>query len=139
VGKEMGRGGGMNKHQRDHYRSAIDKAIRKTTPHIQKPSQHKRLYTITTIAAGDNFSGTRTPVVCTSFERANEIVENNEGDIWESSYDLIVIEGIIPDVLYSAPMLVEKPCWYVWDTEDGRYHPIEEPENCAHMFGFGVG
>jgi hypothetical protein len=94
------------------------------------------LYVVATIAPSEKTGGTRAPVVCTSLERAKKIVETNEGDIWEFSYDLAVIETFIPDQLYSA---TDERHWYRWNLEKMRYMPIDCPEEYQNVSGFGVG
>lgn len=96
-----------------------------------------RLYTVTTIAASARYGGTRTPVVCSSWERAREIVEANEGDIWESSYMLAVIEAVAADCLYGGGL--DERYWYAWDLGEGRYRPVEPPAAYAGQCGFGIG
>lgn len=99
----------------------------------------RRLYTVTTIASSARYGGTRTPVVCTTFERARAIVEKNEGDIFEFSYKLVVIEAVIADELYGGTL--DEQYWYVWRGygRTGRYEPIERPKAYEGTVGFGIG
>lgn len=108
--------------------------------HVQKAphKDRKALYTITTIAPGPRFGGQRTPAICDNLERAREIVENNEGDIWECSYYLAVIEAVFPNYLYSSSYSDER-YWYRYNTGTRRYEPIETPEWYKNTFGFGIG
>jgi hypothetical protein len=101
-------------------------------PELHGPEQ-PRLYTVTTIASSARYGGTRTPVICSSFERAHDMVTRNEGELWEYSYMLAVIEAIVPDRLYCN---LEEQYWYVW--RDG-YVPIEVPEKYRQVCGFGIG
>jgi hypothetical protein len=101
------------------------------------PALQGVVFAVTTIARSERFGGTRTPAVCMSFERAREIVETNEGDIWECSYMLCVIEAVIPDQLYGTNG--DYQYWYFWDMKEHRYVPIETPERYQNMFGFGIG
>lgn len=98
-----------------------------------------KLYTVTTIASSARYGGTRTPVICKTFERAKEIVEQNEGDIFEYSYKLVVIEAVLADVLYGGTM--DEQYWYVWkgSGETGGYVPIERPKTYESTIGFGIG
>jgi hypothetical protein len=98
-----------------------------------------KLYTVTTIASSARYGGTRTPVVCKTFERAKEIVEENEGDIFEYSYMLVVIEAVMADTLYGGS--TDEQYWYVWkgDGETGGYVPIERPKAYKNTVGFGIG
>jgi hypothetical protein len=111
-------------------------------PHRQRklPRHFKgrRLYTVTTIASSAACGGTRTVAVCGSFQRARTIVENNEGDIFEHSYALVVIEGIIQDRLYPQFTLPEV-YWYRWDNTKDQYRPIRIPPYYDGMCGFGIG
>jgi len=119
---------------------------------VLKPEGHKkmdpplkpelpRLYAVTTIACSERFGGTRTPVICTTFEKAAEIVEKNIGDIYECSYRLVVIEAVAPDRLY---MNLQEQYWYVWvfsgkDIHAGAYKAIESPETYKNIMGWGIG
>jgi hypothetical protein len=96
------------------------------------------LYSITTIAKNAKFGGSRTVCICDGFSRAKEIVETNEGDIWEHSYMLVVIEQFDANVLYGG--LGEHPVfWYRWSVEDARYEAIETPTSYRDVTGFGIG
>jgi hypothetical protein len=101
--------------------------------HTQKQGPDGRLYTVTTIAKSESYGGTRTVVVCDSFERSVEIVTTNEGDIYENSYELAVIEAILPNVLYDYQ---EEEYWYRWD--DG-YKPIQKPYALGMTVCWGIG
>lgn len=120
------------------YEEAIENAVMKPEGHTQlpDPKNRKRLYAVTTIASSPKFGGNRTPVICDSFERAKEIVETNEGDIWEYSYYLVVIEAIVPNYLYST---LDEQYWYIWDHDSKCYKPIERPEIYNDICGFGIG
>lgn len=106
-------------------------------PLPEKVAKHggKRLYAVTTIASSARYGGTCTPVVCDDFEIANKIVLENQGDIWEHSYMLVVIEATVCNWLYSN--IFEEQYWYMW--QDGGYKPIECPEVYRSSFGFGIG
>jgi hypothetical protein len=97
------------------------------------------LFAVTTIAASSKYGGTRCVAICRSFSRAKDIIESNEGDIFEYSYELAVVEAVRPDGVYGTPVL-ELPdmgqWWWVWD---GRYLPCKAPEMFSSRFGFGVG
>lgn len=112
--------------------------VYRATPHVQKISKHSasRMYTVTTIASSERYGGTRTPVICRTFERAVEIIEFNEGDIWECSYMLAVIEAVVPDELYG---FCDEQYWYKWDLQAGKYKPIECPPGREHIVGYAIG
>ena len=130
-----------------YTRAQVDACVRKDK-HEQAPMPANwdgRLYSVTTIAPSARSGGTRTVAICRSFERACEIVETNEGDIWETSYQLVVIEALLPDALYGGSS--HEQYWYRWHqpehTEDpyesGKYEPIEVPYFYEHTLGFGIG
>lgn len=97
-----------------------------------------RLYTITTIARSEIYGGTRCVVVCDNFERAEEIVVNNEGDIWEYSYMLLVIEATTCNQLYGY--LDGEAYWYMWQGgAEGKYVAIETPKEFRNTIGWGIG
>ena len=127
------------------YENILKSCVKKNTPHIklEKDQFCKFVYTVTTIARSAKYGGQRTPIVCSSFEFANEVVSENIGDIWETSYQLAVIESVIIDCLYGSSD--GNKYWYIWekngddDTYDGQYVPIEEPEEFKNIYGFGIG
>lgn len=100
-----------------------------------------KLYTVTTIVEGwpseesKKYGGLRTVVVCTSLERAKEIVENNEFDIFETSYTYAVIALIEADELYGGFNEREEEVWYKWegDGETGKYLPSAKPEEYKNV------
>lgn len=122
------------------YDEVLRSCVLKPEGHVQKPSlaTFTRLYTVTTIASSARFGGTRTVVVCDSFDAARKIVEENHGDIWENSYMLAVIEGVAANRLYTY---LDETYWYRWQgsRENGGYHAIETPEAYKNRYGFGVG
>jgi len=108
--------------------------------HVQAPetdTNKGRLYTVTTIASSARYGGVRTPVICDSFARAKEIIESNEGDIWETTYNLIVVEGILPNMLYGGDL--QERYWYKYDHEAGAYRPIECPPGREDIQGYAIG
>lgn len=124
------------------YESAIANAVLKLDGgHKQRENQYpteNRLYTITTICYGDYFTSTRCVGVCSSFERAMEIVKMNEGDIREDAYILVVVEAVIDNAVYSN--VIDEDYWFVWNgKDDGKYLPIETPDEFKNTFGWGVG
>lgn len=125
------------------YEHILKSCVKKDTPHIAlEDDKNKWAYTITTIARSAKYGGERTPILCSSFEIANEVVLENSGDIWEHSYNLAVIESVMIDALYGS--VHGHKYWYVWDYDPddpycGRYVPIEEPEYSKHTWGFGIG
>ena len=138
------------------FDNCVSNVIHKSTGHRQrriklhkanKPAFNKalfkmagrRLYTVTTIAASARYGGIRTPVVCDSFKAAKRIVELNGVGIYETTYQLAVIESIIPNWLYYS---LGEQYWYVWkgSCETGKYVPIEAPERYINSSGLsGIG
>jgi hypothetical protein len=126
-------------YEREQWLGILETCIVKPAGHIQVEGDAKRLYTITTIARSDRYGGMRTPCICSSFDIARDIVENNSCDIYETSYMLAVIEAIIPDVLYGS--LPAEQYWYLWigDYETGKYIAVEPPDEFKNTTGFGIG
>jgi len=101
------------------------------------------LYAVVTIVP-DDISRDRCVAICTTLEYAKEIVENNYGDIWETIYDLVVIEEKRADYLYAG--CGNEQWWYEWKGARGwdgvgtkGYVPCERPEKYEHICGFGIG
>ena len=63
---------------------------------------------------------------------AGHLLKNNTFDLWEGIYDYVVIEEIQPG-LYNFP---EDRCFFQYDINNGRYYPIEEPENVKQIAVF---
>jgi len=133
------------------YDEVVDGVRLKPDGHVQKPEPPEgplgrprivRLYSVTTLASSERYGGKRTVAVCTSFERAKQMVEENEGDIFELSYCLAVIEGIAADCLYGGtPWALEnEQYWYVWKgDQDGSYRAIEVPAAYENCINIGIG
>ncbi len=120
-------------------RSVVTRDAHRQMPAPEDVLKHggQRLYMVTTIASSARYGGTRTVVVCSSFERAQKIVENNEGDLFECSYELAVIEATVDGWLYGG--LIHEQYWYVWKdgTGDGAYVPIEIPKAYVDQINIG--
>lgn len=95
---------------------------------------------MTTIAKSDLSGGVRTVAICSTFERAEEIILTNEFDIWEYSYMDAVIEECMPDHMYGG-MGDRQQWWYHWTGDaDGGYQRVPNPpERFARVVGFGIG
>lgn len=134
-------------HERSPEEKAYDRVCQSVTikdGHRQaRPTKdvvkHKgqRLYSVTTIAASPRYGGRRTVAICSSFERAKATVEKNKGDIYEYSYQLVVIEATVADWLYGG--MLNEQYWYVWKgtPEEGGYTPIERPK--AYKYAINIG
>ena len=122
------------------YDDTVASCVEKPGGHVQwdKPDNVPvRLYTVTTIAASARYGGTRTVVVCDSFEAARAIVEKNYGDIWECSYMLAVIEAVAANQLYRH---LDEQYWYRWvGDRQGGYQAVERPARYRNVCGFGIG
>lgn len=71
-----------------------------------------------------------------TFEEAEKAVLYNICDIWETCYDIVVIEHI-KDGLYQYD---KKPKWYEWDYMKGEYEKINEPpKKYKNQIGFAIG
>ena len=127
--------------QEKHYDEILASVVPKPVGHVEKPlpeevTKHNgtRVYAVTTIASSEWYGGTRTPVVCDSFEAARRIVEENQGDIWECSYMLVVIEAVVCNWLYYN---LDERYWYVW--REDHYEAIECPSEYENIIGWGIG
>jgi hypothetical protein len=134
--------------KKEEFDRRVEACRRKRGGHVQArlvlPKAHKkykatRLYSITTIASLPRYGGTRTVVICDDFKRARTIVEENRGDIFETSYRLAVIEPTMANWLYYH--LPEKPYWYRWygTHATGSYKAIHTPPGYEGVVCFGVG
>lgn len=124
--------------QKEEFKAVVASCVLKPGGHFQEDGPTNRLYTITTIAATESQGGTRCVVVCDSFDRAREIVETNEGDIFETTYRLAVIEVVLPNHLYHY---TSERYWYRWEGPypEGRYLAVSCPEAYENAIGFGIG
>jgi len=115
------------------YDELLKTCVPKPEGHIRSTNDIGYLFTVTTIASSQRYGGTRTPIICSSFDRAKEYVENNYGDLFECSYALAVIEVVVVDHLYNGD--IPDKYWYKWSKsfdsdsdDDGYYQAIETPE-----------
>ena len=108
-----------------------------TIQEIEKISRH-----------GNTYIGhdTRIPGIYTTLEKAKECVENNYGDIWETSYDLVVIEETETDYLYQTCRPNIGQWWYEWKGVRGMegvgtkgYVACECPKRYQNIVGWGIG
>lgn len=74
--------------------------------------------------------------MCSTLKRAKQIVERNEGDIFEYSYRYAVIATVQADALYGFGGLKQyRQWWYQWvgDAATGGYQPCECPKEYKHI------
>lgn len=102
-----------------------------------------KLYSVTTI---NSIRGNdRCVAICSTLDRARDIVEDNECDIWEIEYDLVVIESKEVDHIYGGFGGSEQ-YWYKWKGPLGwagvgkkGYVRIRRPTKYKNVAGFGIG
>lgn len=125
------------------YTEALE-SIRRIERHEQVMTYrldcYPRVFSVTTIAGAAAYGGTRTVAICGSFDRACEMIERNEGDLFECSYEFAVIEEIYLNGLYGGSF-DRAQYWYAWqgEAQDGAYVPISKPEQFADLGEFAVG
>lgn len=121
----------------EHYKKVLATVAYKEHAHEEVwPQDMPRVYTVTTIARRPAYGGNRTPVVCATFDMAQELVLSNAADMWECSYMFAVITVIPLDFMYpdAAEFLFPeqgpyvREYWYKWDLEQSCYRPIEKVE-----------
>lgn len=69
------------------------------------------------------------------FMEAQKAVENNLTDMREGCYDYALIERIEPGICAHS----EQMQWYMWDSENGRYTEIDQPESMKRLCNFALG
>jgi hypothetical protein len=125
------------------FDAIVESCVFKTHEHAQMPAPKEvakqkgvRLYTVTTMSGSARYGGTRTVTVCDNFQRAKEIIEKNEGDLFETTYQLAVIDTIVAGWLY---YVIDEQYWFCWvgDAKDGCYKAIERPAAYENMIGVG--
>jgi hypothetical protein len=97
-----------------------------------------KLYSVSHIRLDENnkVESSGTVATCLTLERAKQIVETNEGDIYEYYYDLIVIEKYFADILYGWDGNEFEFHWYRWNKESQKYEPCEHPEQFQNQVAF---
>jgi len=121
---------------KEEYKQTLDRCVVIPGGHVEKKLydiDRPRLYPVTTI---ERRFGHATPMIADSFEKANEAILSNLGDMFEGSYHLVVIEPIFANVVYVHP---EEQYWYKWIDYDIGYQAIEWPEEYKLTCGWGVG
>ena len=112
------------------HKDDYEKARQEATPTTHEfVNSHDELYAVITVAKNLAYGGCRIPVVCNHLDRAREIIEKNEGDIWECSYDFAVIQSVSVNHLYE----IGKMYWYHWNDLHNRYEAIEPLEIDLHQ------
>lgn len=91
------------------------------------------MYFVTTI---DN-DRTRCVGYFKNFNKAEEIIINNVGDIYEDGYYKWAIIEKIEEGLYQHDL---KPIWYEWDKDLGQYKKLAKcPAEFKNLVGFSLG
>lgn len=91
----------------------------------------KYIYTITTF---DCRRDQRTVGWFSKRQDAINVVKDNICDIWEFSYDWVVIEKI-PESLYP---IITKEWWYKWNHEEKRYLKCSKPKLFHNLLGCSI-
>ncbi len=78
------------------------------------------------------FSCGGTPAICTTLERAKEIIQKNEGHVpvVDHHYRYALIETVTTDVIQrrSKPTSDYKQWWYEWNKSKDKYVPCKVPK-----------
>ena len=96
-----------------------------------------KFYFITAFASYDMF-GTHTSRCWgfyNNFIDADIVVRNNITDLWEYTYDYIVIEEYEMGI---SNVTLER-WFYKFNKETKKYEPMDEPEALKHYSGFAIG
>ena len=113
------------------------------------------LYAITLLYLSSGHKGfaiSSRPAICTTLERAREIVENNEDNIHgRPNSSLACIEAVLTDTLQQQHVAKEgyKQWWYKWKDKEGgeygegQYIPCEIPDeheiNHSYTINMAIG
>lgn len=104
--------------------------------HQWREAKPPTIYTVSTIHFRDSQYGSspRTVGWFPDLDTATQCVRENWGDIWETTYDYAVIEGVTPG-LYTTEGNDEH--WFQW--KDNAYQPCDKPEQVAGVISFSMG
>ena len=91
-----------------------------------------KIYTVTTLRELNTHG--RTVGYFSDMEEAQEAVERNSCDIYESGYYPYAVVEEVEDGLYPY---CPKAQWYQWN--GGRYVKIPKPEGLKHVVNFSIG
>ena len=92
------------------------------------------MYFVTTVDT--SIDDTRCVGYFKTFKEAEDIVLNNTCDIWETCYDLVIIENI-PEGLYQYDLDAK---WYKWNDKDKQYEKLDtKPKMYESQIGFAIG
>ena len=107
-------------------------------PHFKK-GKSKTIFTVCAVSGFDrNELGLkRTYGWYTKLKDAYKDVIANRGDLWESSYDYIVIEEVKEGVWGMAI----KEWWFKWNWQDSKkgFHPIRKPKETKGTINWSIG
>jgi hypothetical protein len=95
------------------------------------------LYGIVAIVSEDDktISHQRTMGFYKELNHAKYTVENNICDIFEYTYNYMLVEEIEWGVFPYTP----RRWMYKWNVENEKYEPCEEFKSIKHYFGFSIG
>lgn len=90
------------------------------------------MYFISTLGKG----GIRLVGYFETFDKAEEIIVNNQDDIYECGYYEYAIIQNIPSGLYKYDL---QPVWYQWNDINGYTKIDTIPQQYKNQCGFGIG
>ena len=103
------------------------------------PINNSSIFTITTFCYDPNddmpFSNLRTPGFYHNFDEAEADVVNNACDIWEYTYDHVVIEELKPGIY---PQCINRH-FYKFNLKTRKYELIPTSEELSCATGFSIG
>jgi hypothetical protein len=94
-----------------------------------------KVFTITMIT-DTNLADKRLVTICTNIQLAIDIVEANENDIHEDTYNYAVIEEVTANTTYGIPVVIgsNNQIWYEWIGD--QYVSVEKPREFGRLISF---
>jgi hypothetical protein len=86
---------------------------------------------------GQTWPTSDTMAICTTQERAEEIILGNENDIMETDAEYAVVEELPMDYTYPVGER-DLQWWYKWEGtyEDGKFVKCEKPKQFENIVGW---
>lgn len=113
--------------------------MRKTFEQIKiNGKNHPVIYVVTSIDSMRKPLDSRAWGWVPTLKEAEEVIENNSGDIQECSYTHAVIEKVvwgIPNVCVDE----KNETWYKWHTNKGKWEKCSKPQWAKCVVGWGLG